>query len=249
MITERSLVDPFAPIGLEALDATSALQTRVERKYLVALPVLEALLERLLPTHRALQIDGLREFGYRTTYYDTPDLRSLREHRQRRRRRYKFRRRHYLETDRAALEVKLRGTLGRTVKHALPSGLGPGLTDAERAFMAERVLEAYGRTVPSASLVPVLGVHARRITLVAPELGERFTCDVAVDLGGRSLRSGYAIVESKSRRGSAVADRVLRRLGERPVACSKYCLGIGFARPDVGTGDYRRLRTYFVEGG
>ncbi len=246
MIAEPSVAGGFAPIGLAAVEATSALQTRLERKYLVALPLLEALFEELAPTYRALEIDGRREFGYRTTYYDTPDLRSLREHRQRRRQRYKFRRRRYLETHRAALEVKLKGARGRTVKHALPCGFEDDLSPAERDFLAGRVLEAYGRTVASATLAPVLRVDARRVTLVAPDRSERVTCDLAVDLGARSLRPGYAIVESKSGRGDATADRVLRRLGQRPLACSKFCLGVTFARPETGLSDYRRLRTYFV---
>lgn len=249
MITGRSMLDPFAAIGLDELEGTAALQTRVERKYLVALPVLDAALERLESTHLALEIDGRREFRYRTTYYDTPDLRSLREHRQRRRRRYKFRRRHYVEANRAVLEVKLKGTMGRTVKHALACEAGAELSSIERIYLADRVLEAYGRPVESAALEPVLRVDARRVTLVAPTLGERLTCDLAVDLGARALRPGYAIVESKSRRGNATADRVLRALGHHPLACSKYCLGIAFARPEVGVGNDRRLRTYFIEPG
>lgn len=42
------------------------------------------------------------------------------------------------------------------------------------------------------------------------------------------------IVETKSARGDAAADRVLRRLGARPEdALSKYCLGVGLTHADV----------------
>ena len=41
-----------------------------------------------------------------------------------------------------------------------------------------------------------------------------------------------AIVESKSGRGDALADRALRELGQRPrPLCSKYCLGVALTRP------------------
>jgi hypothetical protein len=56
------------------------------------------------------------------------------------------------------------------------------------------------------------------------------------------LAPDMAIVESKSRRGGAIAERELRALGARPEpACSKYCLGVGFTHPDVKSGDLRPL--------
>ena len=55
----------------------------------------------------------------------------------------------------------------------------------------------------------------------APELGERLTCDFdlafsAPDGTSGRLADGLVIVESKSPRGNAVADRALRALGARP---------------------------------
>jgi hypothetical protein len=89
-----------------------------------------------------------------------------------------------------------------------------------------------------------------RMTLVAPERGERLTCDVGLLFEDRArLAAGAVILESKSRTGAALADAVLRRLGVRPAAgCSKYCLGIALTRPGVTANPYRRLlRRHFEE--
>jgi len=70
------------PIELDELDA---LQDRVDVKYVIEMDTFTALTEELRETHRVLEIDGRREFTYRTSYFDTPDLRVFRDHQQRRR--------------------------------------------------------------------------------------------------------------------------------------------------------------------
>jgi hypothetical protein len=79
------------PIGLDALDAAAALRRRFDTKYLLPRDALGELLERLRPTHRVLEIDALRGFRYRTTYFDTNGLATFRDHAQGRRRRVKAR--------------------------------------------------------------------------------------------------------------------------------------------------------------
>ena len=61
------------------------------------------------------------------------------------------------------------------------------------------------------------------------------------------LDAGMAIVESKSARGDALADRVLRELGHRAQpSCSKYCLGVALTRPVAGNSLRPLLRRHFV---
>lgn len=93
-----------------------------------------------------------------------------------------------------------------------------------------------------------LSVACRRLTVASPELLERLTCDVALELGGARLDPGYAIVESKSARGDATADRLLLELGVRHLGrCSKYCLGMALERPEVRANHFRPImRRYFV---
>jgi hypothetical protein len=242
-----ALVERFAPVGLAELEDAAALLSRVDRKYVVPLEIFAALAARLDRTHGALEIGGTRAFRYRTTYFDTHGLDAYREHVQRRRRRYKCRTRRYEDSGTCAFELKLKGTSGRTVKHRMPYEEAP--TDVVSPQALEWVgdrLVAYGRE-PAGSLEPTLRMAYRRLTLVDRERGERLTCDLDLRFsgaGGRAGRlvDGAAILESKSARGTAIADLVLRELGARPVqACSKYCLGIGLTRPDVRTNPFKRL--------
>lgn len=242
-------IDALPPIGLDQLDAHAALQDRVDVKYIVALTDLAVLLERLAPSHRALEIAGRRAFGYRTTYFDTADLLTFHEHVQRRRRRFKCRKRHYVDSGRSIFEVKLKGPRGRTVKHALACSPGDELGGEESAFLDAHLLAAYGRRV-TGELRPTLTATCRRSTIVAPELGERLTCDVALRFGGAGLTPGLAILECKSARGLSAAGRALRDLGVRPVdRCSKYLLGMALTAGGLRDNDLRPLlRGYFTPG-
>jgi hypothetical protein len=243
-----SAVEALRPVGLAELESSALLQDRVDAKYVISLEQLAALTRRLGATHAALEIAGRRAFRYRTVYFDTGDLRIFRDHVQERRRRYKARAREYVDSGLCMFEVKLKGSRGHTVKHrmaymrARPDELsGPAL-----AFLRECLEQSYGRA-PDARLRPTLAVGYTRVTLVAPTLGERLTCDFDLAFSapdGRSgrLASDRVIVESKSPRGNATADRALRALGARPEdGCSKYCLGVGFTNPDVNSNRMRPL--------
>jgi hypothetical protein len=243
------VVESFPAIGLEQLDAGAALRDRVDVKYVVPLAAFAALADRLLATHFALEIDGRRAFAYRSTYFDTPELGAFRDHMQQRRRRYKCRSREYLDSGAYAFEVKLKGLRGRTVKHRMQYDRHE-LSDAALAFLRDCVDRAYGRA-PDGGLRPALAVAYTRVTLAAPELGERLTCDFDLTFDGPAgaagrLDPGMAIVESKSARGNALADRVLRELGHRPeAACSKYCLGVALTRALAGNPFRPLLRRAF----
>jgi hypothetical protein len=234
------LLEPFEPIGLEAVYATAALDERMDVKYIVTVAELAELARRLLPTHRVLEIDGLREFAYRSTYFDSADLLTYREHVQGRRHRFKVRSREYLDSGLRAFEVKLKEGSGRTVKHRTELGEGPldKLDGPQLEFLRDRLRDAYAREL-GAELAPTLSMSFTRITLVDPERCERVTCDVqlrfaAPDGSGGALAPDAAIVESKSRSGFATADRELRALGVRPIpGCSKYCIGVGLTYPRV----------------
>ena len=242
------VVTTLEAIGLDELNDRAALQDRVDVKYIVALAQLDALVSRLGPAYRALEIDGRRCFTYRTTYYDTADMMLVREHVQRRRRRFKCRKRHYVDSGRSTFEVKLKGSRGRTVKHALECGSDDELAPEELAFLHEHVRTAYGRELHEV-LRPSLVATCRRMTIAAPELGERPTCDIELGFeGSGGLGEGHAILESKSPRGRAAVDRALLAMGVRPIdGCSRYLLGMALTRDGVRDNHLRPLlRDYFT---
>jgi hypothetical protein len=229
-------VDRLEPIGLEALDAAAALRRRFDTKYLLPRDALDALIARLESTHRVLDLQGLRDFQYRTTYFDTADLSTFRDHLKGRRRRLKVRVRHYLETGDCFFELKLRGPRESTIKHRRRHDpASRRRLDAGSLSALERwVRDAYGRDAPG-GLAPTLEVAYRRVSLVAPDRGERLTVDLEVRMwtaggGWGRLDPELCVVESKSRRGLGLAARELNALGARPLQMmSKYCVGIVLA--------------------
>jgi hypothetical protein len=246
VIAVTPAVERFDAVGLPELQERAALLTRVERKYLVTTAQALALFARLEPTHRVLEIDGVRAFRNRTTYYDTPELLTLRDHLQRRRRRFKCRRRHYLDSEAAVLEVKYKDARGLTRKQAIACEPALPLADEELRFLRGGVEEATGRPVALERFAPTLTAEVRRVTLAAPSLGERVTCDLTVSLGTWELDGDLVIVESKSLSGRAVADGVLRSLGARERLCSKYCVGMALTDGRVRANDYRPVVRRFA---
>ena len=234
------LTERFAAIGLPELEAIAALPVRIDVKYVIAHERLASLTERLRATHSVLEIDGRRAFAYRTTYFDTPELTAFREHLQRRRRRYKARSREYVDSGLCTFEVKLKGPRGRTIKHRMPYEpvRRNEVSEPALAFLHDCVERSYGRP-PAGVLRPALEVAYTRVTFAALGRNERLTCDFDVTFsapdGTRGqLARDMVIVESKSLGGRAIAERELRALGARPEpGCSKYCLGVGFTRPDL----------------
>ncbi len=237
----------LSSIGLDELNSQAALQDRMETKYVVSGAQLTELLVRLAASHRALDIDGRRAFAYRTTYYDTDDLLTFREHVQRRRRRFKCRKRLYLDSRLSVFEVKLKGTRGRTLKHARACDPAERLAEDDVAFLRERLLDAYGRELCQ-PLSPTLVVACRRMTLASADCAERVTCDVDLRLGRGRLVDGLAVIETKSMNGGGEADRLLREMGVRPVErFSKYLLGVALGRSDVRDNDMKcLLRRHFI---
>jgi hypothetical protein len=95
------------------------------------------------------------------------------------------------------------------------------------------------------SLQPVLRTAYTRITLAGA--GERVTIDLGLSYGEAWLRPGWAIVETKSTRGTAIADATLRRLGSHPLPLSKYLIGAGLTLMPSPPADTRLLaRRYFA---
>ena len=244
------LADSFAGISLEELVGQAALLTRLDNKYLVPRDAFAELVSRLGGDYLALDIDGRRCFAYDTVYFDGQQLPSYYAHLQRRRKRFKARSRHYLDSSRCVLEIKLRGGRGETVKRQLAwdPALHGQLTPAGRAFLELSVQEAYGRPT-DAVLSPMLHTSYRRLTIVHRELAQRLTCDFDLLLSGtdRTARMDpeLVLVESKSELGRGVADLLLHRLRLHPINASKYCLGIALTRPDIRNNDFRHVLRHF----
>ncbi|TMR91821.1 polyphosphate polymerase domain-containing protein [Nonomuraea basaltis] len=222
----------MAPIGLEDVPE---LMSRVDSKYLVTASAMARLAAELGDRFAVLRIGGRRQFRYTSTYFDTPDLLTFRQHRQQRRRRFKLRTRTYLDGGGRWLELKLSGARGSTDKHRIPYDDAPPqvLTSKAMDFVSDTLLTELRLTVPD-SLGPVLSTDYKRVTLVDRAGAARLTCDTGLLCRDRRrdvpARQDLVLLESKSADGKAMVDRVLWGMGVRPVSVSKYCLAVAALR-------------------
>ena len=251
-LTAGNLTNSLAPIGLDELNELAALQTRVDRKYLVEVNALDAVVADLDADTRVLEIDGSRASLYESVYFDTAGLDSYQAAAHRRRRRFKVRTRAYLDSTECYLEVKTRGGRSLTVKERVEHPVekrsrltGDGLDYVDFA-LAGAGIDGIGAT----SLHATLATRYRRTTLYVPSSDSRATIDVDLswtetdDRGtaGAGLRTpALAIVETKSGSTPSRVDRVLWSHGLRPVNISKYGVGMAAIHRELPANKWHRV--------
>ncbi|CAG7606771.1 polyphosphate polymerase domain-containing protein [Leucobacter soli] len=235
----------FAPVGLDELVSEAELLTRVDRKYLVPIEEAAAILSRIDPRSRVLEIGGSRDFGYDSVYFDTPDHLSYRLTAQRRRRRFKLRTRSYLDTGSAYLELKTKSGRGATVKDRIPVDPADrtALSAEGRAYVST-MLGAHGHDPALVdALRPALVSRYRRATLLL-RCGSRATFDTRLrwrDGSRRVALPGHAIIESKSAGRPSELDRALWRAGHRPSGISKFGTGTAALHPELPGNKWARV--------
>ncbi|MEU0251648.1 VTC domain-containing protein [Streptomyces sp. NPDC006184] len=249
-----------AGLGLSALrgatlaevDAAAALQHRTDRKYLLPLDRARLFVDRLADSHHVLDLAGRRTTSYLSTYFDTEQLGAWRAHVQRRRRRWKVRTRLYAEDGLCRVEVKTKDGRGATVKHAVRvPAHAYGRLDGSAAGFVDEVLRQSDIPVTTAALAPAAEVRYVRAALADLDHGTRVTLDglLTCHHGDRTaaLDPGHVLVETKGGIRAAPADRLLLRLGARPVSVSKYIVGRALLTPGLPDNDVRRLaRAHFT---
>lgn len=244
-----SAVDTLPPVALEEIAERAALMTRVDRKYLVPREDVEALITGSPAELRALEIDGSRHQAYLSVYYDTEDLSSYRAAATGRRRRWKVRRRIYVDSGASFFEVKTRTGRGESAKLriALPSDSPTVLTDpltgTALAFV-HSVLEEAGCELPAGELRPVLTTTYDRSTVLLGAEDARLTLDEALvwtDPTGEARRlRDQVVVETKAGTRPSSVDRALWRAGHRPQRLSKYATGLALLDPDLPANRWHR---------
>ncbi len=243
------VVARYPAISLDETVLSSALQTRIDRKYVVPPEVLVEVLRRVEADASALEIDGQRAFGYRSIYFDTPDLVAYLRAARTRPNRFKVRTRTYLDSGLCALEVKTRDGRGRTVKLRLPYRLADAgtLTGDGYSFVRSRL------DLAAPVFEPVLEVRYERSTLVLA--GSRITIDrdlrVVAMAGERAVGAALTlpdalIVETKTSGRPSAVDVSLWAAGVQPLPLSKYGVGMAGLHPSLPANRWNRvLRRHF----
>lgn len=250
MNASPSGLESLRPLSLDEVNERAAMVTRTCRKYLVPIETVSELFAGAEGRFGTLSIEGRRSLQYSSTYFDTPDLRTFRDHRQGRRLRFKVRVRTYLDNDTRMFEIKLKEGRGVTDKvrvphHALPEQLPP----RARAFL-EDSLCSYGLRSPDV-LVPSAVIDYRRSTVVALSGEERITVDTAL-VGRRGrwsvrMRPGVALLEVKTHGGLTTTERRLHEHGFRKVTFSKYGAVLAALEPRLRGNRWHRTALHCLE--
>lgn len=242
-----TVLDALPPIDLGDLQTAADLQTRLDRKYIVAPELVVQAVRDLGATLRVLTIGSLRDFTYDSVYFDTPCLDSYHGAVTGRRRRFKVRTRSYLDSGECVLEVKTAGGRGHTVKQRLPYALElrSELDAGARDFLH------LNRIHPSvtARLGPTMVTRYQRSTLLGDD-GARFTLDTGLrcsnPAGGSADLGRKILVETKSPGAVTALDRYLWARGARPVSVSKYGTGLAALTPGLPANKWNvTLRRHF----
>jgi len=222
----RQILDNYEPIGLEEIMSVRFM-TRIDTKYLFPANKLTELLVNAMTSYHVLEIDGQREFNYKTVYFDTPSLLFFNQHVTGKLTRHKVRLRTYETNGLTFLEVKEKSNKGRTSKTRIRSDEGDPLDDEQsRNFMQELI------SADAASLKPVITTGFTRITLIDLADAERITVDFNIswhNIRGGSVEMPFlAIAEVKRDKSTSQSPffQHLKHLGIRSSGFSKYCTGI-----------------------
>jgi hypothetical protein len=232
-------------VGLEELNEAAALQTRVDRKYVVGTAQADRILASIPCRVRVLDMDGRRCFAYDSVYFDTAQLDSYLLAATGRRRRYKIRTRTYVDSAVSFLEVKTEGARDATVKERIPYSLDDRarLTTEGLAYVNETLAATVG-TVPQGPLQPVLETGYGRTTLYLPDSGSRATIDTDVAWrcpeGDSQVLDGAVILETKSGSAPSPLDRHLWASGVRPCRISKFATGMAALHPALPANRWHR---------
>jgi VTC domain len=243
----------WTAISLDELNRRAPLLDRGESKYVVNATQFTEVLARLRTEFDVLAIGDTRVFAYETTYFDTPELLTYRDHAQGRRRRFKVRSRRYVDSNLCYFEVKLKGVRDRTIKERMPyaEALHGSVSAEADEFVRSCVRRVYGQEFEG-PLLPSLAMSYRRLTLVGKNCSERVTVDFDLNVRGHNsievaTPRTTIVLEVKSQSGDGRADEVIRSAGIRPQSCSKYCVGLNLVRDGLSYNEFNRtLRTYFA---
>lgn len=214
-------------ISLEEVASTAALMNRIDTKFLLPIGLVAPLLANCAEQYRVVEVNGVQLCGYRTVYFDTPDLAFYQAHHSGRATRRKVRVRTYTETNQSFLEVKLKTNKDRTIKRRvhLTAGQEHPLEQLGNPSFAE-----VAGGIDPASLKESVSVACTRITLAGQHTAERVTIDLRIAFSNGASAACFpavAIAEIKQDRcGGSHFLQLMKQLGVRPGSISKYCLGV-----------------------
>ncbi|MGQ9619443.1 MAG: polyphosphate polymerase domain-containing protein [Bacteroidales bacterium] len=232
------ILNTFRSVNLPEMEEVGLLN-RVDTKYVFQTSLLPFLLEKMSGSYNILEIENNRIFKYNTTYLDTDDFLFFNQHVTGKLNRLKIRYREYVESGKTFLEIKKRTNTDRTVKWRIRSTLNGSdvVRESDMEFIRQHV------PIDTMTLKPVLLIKFSRATFPVNNINlkERVTLDMDIsfaDLDGNYMEiPGIAVMELKKEGysvGQSSMAAILKDFHIRPMAFSKYCLGIALLKDIPG---------------
>lgn len=225
-----AVLDRFETASHELIKGRALLQ-RTDSKYFGRADHLDAILESLVGRYAVIRVASGCAADYRSSYFDTPDLRCYHDHLRGRRLRQKVRIRHYADRKLTFLELKAKQNLAVTDKHRLDLPYGTSeLTVAGREFLARHC------PLPVDQLELTVENSFRRISLIGLDVEERVTIDldIAFRYRGRELAMpGLVVLEVKQHPYNPRSPMMnaLHKVRMRERSLSKYTTAIAEMAP------------------
>jgi hypothetical protein len=244
----KEILGAFQKIDLTEMDGVQ-LMNRTDTKFMFDQATLLSILPDLKDTYRVLEVESCRQSRYETLYYDTQDFYNFISHQNGKRHRYKIRKRSYVESNIAFLEIKEKNNKGRTFKSRVKiEEIRPVIDDYGLSFVARKTDDQRG-------LEPKIWNSYSRTTLVDTVGGERVTLDTDLSFYFEERRielPNFVIAEVKQD-GENRHSRFIQHMKARfirPEGISKYCLGVAMLYDNVKSNTFKEkiLRIKKIQG-
>lgn len=236
------LISAFKPIQLDQINQLKLLK-RIDKKYVMSVDKLCLLLERLKDHYQIMEINGDRDFGYHTNYYDTPNLDLYLNHQNQRLNRFKIRTRDYMVSNSSFLEVKRKTNKGQTIKTRMPINACDNLSQEHYEYL-NSVVDLNGNTLIKSS-----ENSFRRITLVSFETLERITLDYDLKFyrNGNVVEMPFLSIVEVKRDKAGKRSPIIESLKELKVHArgfSKYCMGLTYLMPELKQNSFKKNKLF-----
>ena len=225
MKTENYNLSHFNFISLDDLKKVRLLD-RKDTKFVFNKSKLPVLLDKIKSSYQVLKIEGVRNFTYENTYFDTDDFLFYQQHHNEKRNRFKVRFRKYSTTEDCYFEIKMKNNKNRTIKNRMQvDGMNNILGDTENQLITEIT------GLSPKNLTPKISIQFSRITLADNDYNERLTIDTGLSVknGKNSMIFDQLVIsEIKQKKYNPKSDyiQMLRNLKIPEMRFSKYCMGM-----------------------
>ncbi|MFO7864078.1 MAG: polyphosphate polymerase domain-containing protein [Salinivirgaceae bacterium] len=239
---------PFEAVGLAEINA-ARLMNRVDHKFVLNKNQLLKAIPDLYNNYFILNIAGVHNQHYSSTYFDTYDLAMYHAHHNQRLNRHKIRQRTYNTSGDSFLEIKHKNNKGVTNKKR--HKVSGELSHIPYGFFDFVISNT--RYHPMA-LQPVMKNEFYRFTLVNKTMTQRVTIDTRLKFHQNDNEISLpelVVAEIKSIRGNidTTLFSVFNKQGLKPSGMSKYAIGMAMLNPALKQNLFKQKINYLKQFG